>query len=799
MLNNNKHLKIFIFILLISSIGNLIAQNLSGRILDSKTKTPIPFVSILFNEASQQGTVSNIDGFFTISFSNISNNKLHFSCMSYLDTAIYLQKGESNIEIYLKKEMFEIPEFHVLPKENPAFVILKKVHKNRSLNNPENISKFKCKEYSQTILKYDVSDINENSSKPMQRLANESQDKDMLFFETIYQRTYNKSTSHSIKVKATRFPGMNKVPIYLPNDMIQPFHFYNDYVMLGEKKYLNPIGDRNFSRYYFHLKDSMMVDGVQTYIIDYSPKSKLNYEVIVGRLIISSANWAIQSVTARPNRKDNITVSILQNYKQVNGQWFPIELNYELKYIGMTEMPPFSYITKTYISDVEIGKEVSVNMKTHNQIYVEEDAASKDSLYWNQNRPIELNQRQINSFTNMDTLGNFDNIPFMAEKLGELKLAVSIFDIDLTKLYSKNSFEGKRYGLGLSTNERLSQRISIGGFLLYGSEDKEYKYGGNIELNIAKRTNFKTYFSYNHSYIKDEYFLSNSYQNNNISIPNSIYNQDFLTEYKIGFKNDFRRININYYAASQSYQTFSLDSNLNNLNEDIFAGGIHFYFDYYKKNMSSWVSPYKSINSTSAVENRYIPILEVVLEKGFEFDNYNYDYAKLQLEINSTFFLTKLGRIHYSLQSGKIWGDLAVSKTFRGGKMYAKDATLLFEDAFQTVSQNEFYNTEYLYLFMNYKFGAINFKSRNFLPQVVLYQNLGLGNNNGYSIYQNTQTMIQPLLESGIGVENIFRVSIFNLVYIGGGAAVFCRYGEHALDGGIENNLAYRAIVTISI
>lgn len=92
-------------LLLILSLGNIQAQNLSGRIVDAKNSTPIPFVSIVFNEKYHLGTVSNIDGFFTISLSEISKDQLHFSCMSYQDTVIHLNKTHQTMLVCLKKRV----------------------------------------------------------------------------------------------------------------------------------------------------------------------------------------------------------------------------------------------------------------------------------------------------------------------------------------------------------------------------------------------------------------------------------------------------------------------------------------------------------------------------------------------------------------------------------------------------------------------------------------------------------------------------------------------------------------------
>ena len=230
---------LFLLTLCLSS-QNIEAKNITGRVLSSEDNSPIPFVSISYNDKLNLGTTSNIDGFFIIPLADTNNDSIYFSCLSYQDTIINLEDIKTQATVYLKEKSFEIAEVNIVPKDNPAFAILRKVHKNRKLNNPENISRFKCKEYSQTILKFDVSNFDKNSSEEQKRIANRQKDKDAMFFETIYQRSYDKAKSHSLKVEASRFPGAKKTSIYFPTDYIQPFHFYDDYVLLSEKNILIP-------------------------------------------------------------------------------------------------------------------------------------------------------------------------------------------------------------------------------------------------------------------------------------------------------------------------------------------------------------------------------------------------------------------------------------------------------------------------------------------------------------------------------------------------------------------------------
>lgn len=88
------------------------------------------------------------------------------------------------------------------------------------------------------------------------------------------------------------------------------------------------------------------------------------------------------------------------------------------------------------------------------------------------------------------------NITKFLEKLPEGKIPISIFDLDLGRIYSANRYEGSRFGLGLQTNEKMAKWFSVGGWFGYGTKDKEWKYGGFMELYADRNKEFIFRFGY---------------------------------------------------------------------------------------------------------------------------------------------------------------------------------------------------------------------------------------------------------------------------------------------------------------
>jgi hypothetical protein len=75
--------------------------------------------------------------------------------------------------------------------------------------------------------------------------------------------------------------------------------------------------------------------------------------------------------------------------------------------------------------------------------------------------------------------------------LASNKWNIGYFDIDLQHILRVNDYEMIRAGLGMSTSNKLTRWMSIGGYGAYGFKDKAFKYGGHTRINFNYRqTNY---------------------------------------------------------------------------------------------------------------------------------------------------------------------------------------------------------------------------------------------------------------------------------------------------------------------
>ena len=142
-----------------------------------------------------------------------------------------------------------------------------------------------------------------------------------------------------------------------------------------------------------------------------------------------------------------------------------------------------------------------------------------------------------------------------------------------------------------------------------------------------------------------------------------------------------------------------------------------------------------------------------------------YDYFKVEAQINQKLLLNPFGFTYYTIQAGKIWGDVPfpLMKIHEGNDTYAYDIY-----AFNMMSMQEFTSDTYFSIFLEHHFQGY------FLNKIPLFRKLKwrevagvrtlVGN---YDPSQHTSMQFpegmnslknNPYTEASVGLENIFKV-----------------------------------------
>ena len=122
----------YLFVLLCIQTG--IAQNIVGKVIDSKTKESIPFANMMLN--GTESLVSNEEGYFTLSESKISDGSvLTVSYLGYVSRQITIGELKNrNNTVALEQGIFALDDLNVSNVKPDANSIMASVNRNLAKN-----------------------------------------------------------------------------------------------------------------------------------------------------------------------------------------------------------------------------------------------------------------------------------------------------------------------------------------------------------------------------------------------------------------------------------------------------------------------------------------------------------------------------------------------------------------------------------------------------------------------------------------------------------------------------------------
>ena len=799
------HQKIIFFILGLLLSQSIYSQNIHGRVIDSETKKPLPFVNVLF-ENTHTGTTTNIDGEFTIKY-NQAGHKLCFRYLGYYpDTVLIDYTTEKDITIELRPKSFDLEEIVILPGENPAHSIIEKVIQNREMNNPENLGSFAFTSYNKMYFTFEENEDDKPDSTIKESTVVNPAKHHLLFIETINEKKFLHPDQYSEKIVASKVSGFKDPVFSLIASQVQAFSFYNDFFEILDQRYLNPISKNSTKKYFFLLQDTLYNhQGDSIFVISFRPQKRKNFDGLKGFLHINTNKYAIQSVVAQPLEKDQgMKVKITQNYQFIhNNHWFPKELITKITFeegiasSGVDGSNMVAYGT-SYIKDVKINPELSKKDFSHIEVKVAQNAPNKPENYWNAERAQPLQEIEKETYRVIDSISQAFNLEQKISGIEALmhgNLPIKCFDLPLNKLMDYNGHEGYRFGLGLITNDKISPYFSIGGYFGYGFKDKVWKYGGDLMLNLHQKTESKLHLTYTYD-VKEKggyrFLEQPDYSSSAIYRKYMIETMDLEEKYEASFS----FLSFKYLRTSVFFNQSFITNTSNYSNEDISTTasnefgfneiGLQLRYAYNEKYMQTLKAKY-------SLGTKY-PVLYANIIQGTRWFKGEFEYTKYEAKITQTIKSKNLGESKIAITGGLLDGNTPLTKLYNGHGSY-QPLSLETENSFGTMRMNEFYADRFLSVFIKHDFGSILLKTENFAPKFALINNLGIGefsgNKNQYSTM--VKSFEKGYYECGLLINNILSQS-----FLGYGFGIFYRYGPYAFEK-TADNFAYKLSLTIGL
>ncbi len=791
-------LALFWLILLMQpSAGYSQLTKIMGRVSDSATGEPIPFVNIMI-VGTTLGTLTDFNGQYSLEF-KVRGDSIRASILGYKQQVRKIQKNQfQTIDFVLSAERLNLPEVVIHYKGNPAEVILQKIIKNREKNSLQSFNTYQYKAY--TKIEIDANNITEKLRerkifKPFEFIfdyidtstVNGKAYLPVFITETssdVFYRKFPRAKKEIIK--ATKISGLENESVsqFLGN-LSQEVDVYKDFITLFDKNFVCPISSSALDYYKYYLVDSAYIGNRWCYEIMFKPRRKQEL-TFTGNFWVNDTSFAIKKIQMRIADDANINfvnaLAVEQEFQWTDNRFWMLtkdQLVVDFNIIENSKKVIGFYGHKTCIyNDFRFDIPESESKKYLSMpanVFIQENAMKKDTSYWDSIRPERLSESEQGIYKMVDSI---QNIPIFKTYVD---VVYGIINGYLTwgkfelgpyfKLYSFNAVEGSRFRFGFRTANSFSRKIQLEGYVAYGTLDRVFKYGGDIILMFKKnpRRDFTAAYKYD---VEQLGMSPNAFSTDNIL--SSLFHRGpnnkltMVTEYKLGYEHEWFNGLINSVTLTHR-EIFPL-------------GGTEFVIYPVSKEapvlMNSIYTTDATFDLRLSFRERFVngefyrytlssdyPIIKISYTYGFpNVFKSDFEYQKLTMNIQQWFNFSTIGWSRYMIEAGKIWGTLPYSLL----KIHDGNQTFLYDElAANLMNYYEFASDEYITFYYTHHFDGLLFNHIPLLRKLKWREVVQLRGIYG-SVTQKNQDYSKfpvplhtfgatPYWEAGVGIENILR------------------------------------------
>lgn len=798
-----------------------------GRVLDAKTKQPLPFVDVVL-KGTYVGVSTDLDGQYFIQTRNPSDTiQVSFIGYKTLEERI-IRETRQEMNFYMEEEGLQLESVTIVAekgryrkKGNPAVELMRKVIENRDRNKMEAQDFYSYERHEKLEL-----DLNNITDEFKDRKAFENFEFLWSYLDTstvngrIYLPVYIReilSTVHYRKdpqakkevrdaVKMTNFDeALDLESITSAIDLLyQDVDLYENSIKLLDNDFLSPMAPWALNYYRFYILDTSYVNNKSAIHMAFIPRNK-SFIGFTGDLYISNDDRytllkAVLGITKDISMNFVRDIKVVQEFDERDSIYIltkdEITLDMALAKGGMGIYASRYNIYTNH--DFGPPKDDSVFDYTE-EVTTLDDAYDKGQEYWQKNRLEDLTQKQQGIYNMIDSLREvpaYRKFVYWTKVISTGYFPLGTLDLGkISSMYTYNPTEGSRFRLGLETSHDLTQRWQVRSYVAYGTRDKRIKYNGSVK------------YSFNEDYRKNpRHFLYGAYQHDVIfpglklefideanaltSIRRGQANQmlfvdawniDYVNESGVGFfKLGLEQRQRKPYGTLEFFTNQDLDDDgiLDSV-EDVTTSEISLALEY---------SP-----NTKFIQQREMrtpiksnhPRFQLSYRAGLKtFLGGDYNYHNVSLQIKKRVPFSVLGRSEIQFEVGRVFGEglpFVLLYIPQSNQAYSFQPT-----SFNTMNFIEFVTDKYVRLnvqhfFDGYIFNRIPLLKKLKLKEAISFKGIygGLDDANDprinndllqFNADENGNPLTAPFdprtpfIEWGVGVYNIFRFLRFDVI-----------------------------------
>ena len=499
----NLNIFLLLIVILFLNFNHCLAQKvkkaltISGVVLEHSNDESIPGANIVV-KGTTIGTTTDFDGNFTLSIPTYKKtDSVTFSFVGFQSKTISIKNCRKGMSVKLLDETQSLDEIVLTPDYTYDELLMKRVIKNKSKNNPKHIANLEVKEEVQTsVYLSNLKESYKNQGKFKKSQAAFIRDVDSSYMLPVFVSTETFETS-IVKGNETKvitdvseksiLENLNDIlKNTVDNKLADNFNFYTDVIQIFNKPIPSPISSSYKLYYNVYLVDSLVYEDDKKYKFNYFPKSK-HAPALKGFFWVDNKDYAVNKIYAEIPITANINFikkyNVDYTYKKwTDDIWYPNKCISDAALVlakgSQKEQKEFRIQKETGYSPLDDSDKIETKSLKALNFHLDPS-----------NTAVSQTLKRTDLPSTEDALHGINVLkenPFVKaiDKLGSMTLSgyYSARKIDVGPYFDffyKNDIEGNRYNIPLRTSEQLSENFSIGGYIGYGSKDEEIKYGLN--------------------------------------------------------------------------------------------------------------------------------------------------------------------------------------------------------------------------------------------------------------------------------------------------------------------------------
>ncbi len=802
------------------------ATTITGVVMDAKTKEKLPFVGVSVPQTTV-GTLTDEEGryklevpapYTTVVFTYLGYRTVTKTILAGQPQALNVPMAASSAllnEVVVKST--KLPRYK--NKENPAVALIRKVIENKEQNRPESYNYVEYEKYEK--MAFSFSNLSEKFKNRKifrnYQFLFRKQDStaaggvnilpvylEEKLSKEYYRKSPEKRKSISLGNKQVQFDKQfidNEGLSTYFNRMYEDIDIYANNVSILGNQLLSPISNNAPTFYQYYITDTLKQHTPQLIELSFVPRNKGDM-LFKGKLYVTlDDNFAVQQADLSVDKRINLNFiksldSRLEFAENPDKRYHLSKSTLAIDFgVSQNKGSGFYGVRTVSYRNYQVNKPEPANLYEGPGQVVADSTASKNTAFWQQNRPDSLSQIEKAIYKNVDTL---QTIKSFQRTLKVFTLVLSgywgfdWFEVGPSNtFYSFNPVEGFRLRAGGRTTPEMSKRIYFETYTAYGFKDEKWKYFFSSTYSL----NNKSIYTFPQNFVRASFQRDTKIPGQELEF---VQEDNFLLSFKRGINdkwlyNDLYRLD--YVHEFENHFSYSLG--LKKWQQSP-AGGL--YFRNFENDQTQSV---KNLNTTELTlglrlapkETFYqgklyrtpiigpYPVITARLTTGLKgLFGGEYNYENVSLNITKRFYLSQLGHSDVTLEGGYIFGQVPfpLLTIHRANQTYSYQI-----NSYNLMNFLEFSSDHYANLFVDHNFNGFFFnkiplvkklKLREAASIKLLYGGIREQNNPAThpSLYQflqdpqGQQTTFalgrQPYVEASLGVANIFKLFRVDIV-----------------------------------